>query len=195
MYLAAMNVSLAIVSMETEKNSVLQQGLNPWPRDALTSWTMEPQRDGTFLGTNNAWSWINGRNDIYEMTHTLNCRHDIKWSYDPRSYRWPRSIYRPLYRPLYQSTVDRLSADSRVDRYNVPPSILDRYVTDTWPILDRYTTVTWPTHDRYLTDSWSTHDRYFTDTWPTPDRYFSDTSPKLHWYFTCIYHMYLSWVT
>ena len=37
MYVAVMNVSLAIVLMKTEKNSVLQQGLNPCPRDTLTS--------------------------------------------------------------------------------------------------------------------------------------------------------------
>ena len=87
-------------------------------------------------------------------------------------------------RPMVGRVATDIAPDSRVDRHSIRPSILDRYLTDTWPILDRYTTVTWPTHDRHLTDSWSLHDRYFTDTWPTLDRYFSDTSPKLHWYFT-----------
>ena len=92
----------------------------------------------------------------------------------------------------YRSTVGRLSADistdistdSRVDRYSIPPSILDRYVTDTWPILDRYTTVTWPTHDRYLTDTWPIVDRYMTNSSPILDRRLTDTLATLHQNFT-----------
>ena len=111
-------------------------------------------------------------------------------------------------RPIYRSTIGRLSVDNRptigrlstdyrsivdryigrqstdkcVDRYSLKPSILDRYMTDTWPILDRYLTDTWPTLDRYLTDTWPILDRYLTDTWPILDRYLTDTWPAVDRY-------------
>ena len=37
-----------------------------------------------------------------------------------------------------RSTIGRQATDKYVDRYSLRPSILDRYMTDTWPIHDRY---------------------------------------------------------
>ena len=110
------------------------------------------------------------------------------------------------YRSIVDRYIGRQSTDKCVDRYSLKPSILyrymtdtwpildrhltdtwptlDRYLTDTWPILDRYTTYTWPTPDRYLTDTRPIHNRYMTDTWPIHDRYFTDTSPILDWHLT-----------
>ena len=83
------------------------------------------------------------------------------------------------YRSIVDRYIGRQSTDKCVDRYSLKPSILDRYMTDTWPIHDRYLTDTWPILDRFTTDTWPIHDRYMTDTWPILDRYLTDTWPIL----------------
>ena len=45
-------------------------------------------------------------------------------------------------RPIFDRYIGRLSTDRYVDRYSLSTSILDRYMTDTWPILGRYLTDT-----------------------------------------------------
>lgn len=88
MILVVVNESLAISLMKRLKQFWTPTGFEPVISQRSDQLSYEATHDGrwSFPGTNNAWSWINGRNDIYEITHILNCRHEIKWSYDPCSY-------------------------------------------------------------------------------------------------------------
>ena len=89
MTLAVMNESLAIALMKRLKKFWTPTGFEPVTSRRSNQLSYEATDDGTwsFVGKNNEWSWISGRNDIYEMTPAnMNCRHEIEWSYDPRSY-------------------------------------------------------------------------------------------------------------
>ena len=57
---------------EDWKNSVLQQGLNPCPRDALTSWTMEPREMGYF--------WVQIMHDHESMDEMIFMKWLIYWT-------------------------------------------------------------------------------------------------------------------
>ena len=74
------------------KNSGLQRGFEPvtsrFQCDALTNWAMKPLT----LGAGHLWipmvpcgtnQWWNGK---WNESYNMNCRYEIKWSYDLRSY-------------------------------------------------------------------------------------------------------------
>ena len=121
-----------------------------------------------------------------------NCsRHQKAWF---PSWAWCLSSFRKWSQKKFLLSADsrpiNVSTDKCVDRYSLKPSILDWYLTDTWPIHDRYLTDTWPILDRHLTDTWPILDRHLTDTWPTLDWYSTDSRLILNRYMTDTWPMH-----